>query len=243
MQDVFVSVIIPAYNEELIIKDTINQLLSFLAGSFSQYELIIADDGSTDGTRAAVESMGSDRLRCVRHFPNKGKGCAVREGVLAAKGRVVVYTDADLAYGTAVIADLVRLLEEKGTDLAIGSRKLHPQGYADYPPLRLLASRCFSLVTSIFAGFSYDTQCGLKAFTAGAAGEVFSRCETDGFAFDFELMMLAQRMGFSVAQLPVSIVNHRQSKVNVLRDSIRMLRDLMKIRHSVNKRLRGDRLK
>ena len=243
MQDVFVSVIIPAYNEELIIKDTINQLLSFLAGSFSQYELIIADDGSTDGTRAAVESMGSDRLRCVWHFPNKGKGCAVREGVLAAKGRVVVYTDADLAYGTAVIADLVRLLEEKGTDLAIGSRKLHPQGYADYPPLRLLASRCFSLVTSIFAGFSYDTQCGLKAFTAGAAGEVFSRCETDGFAFDFELMMLAQRMGFSVAQLPVSIVNHRQSKVNVLRDSIRMLRDLMKIRHSVNKRLRGDRLK
>lgn len=243
MQDIYVSLVVPAYNEAAIIENTIAQLLEYLDRGFSQYELIISDDGSTDNTKNLVESIANPHLRCVGHFPNRGKGCAVREGVLTAKGKVVVYTDADLAYGTVAIGRLVEKLLEDRTDIAIGSRKLHPDGYADYPPIRLLASRCFSLVTGIFAGFSYDTQCGLKAFTLKAAREIFSRCETDGFAFDFELMMLAQRLGCSVTQLPVSIVNHRESKVNVLRDSIKMMGDLIKIRRSVNKRLRGDKLK
>ncbi len=243
MQDIYVSLVVPAYNEAAIIENTIAQLLEYLDRGFSQYELIISDDGSTDNTKNLVESIANPHLRCVGHFPNRGKGCAVREGVLTAKGKVVVYTDADLAYGTVAIGRLVEKLLEDRTDIAIGSRKLHPDGYADYPPIRLLASRCFSLVTGIFAGFSYDTQCGLKAFTLKAAREIFSRCETDGFAFDFELMMLAQRLGCSVTQLPVSIVNHRESKVNVLRDSIKMMGDLIKIRRSVYKRLRGDKLK
>jgi hypothetical protein len=111
------------------------------------------------------------------------------------------------------------------------------EGFADYPPLRLLASRTFSFITGVFAGFHYDTQCGLKAFTADAAEKIFSRCETDGFAFDFEVLMLAAGMNMKIGQIPVKIINHRNSKVNVLRDSIRMFGDVARIRSSVKRRL------
>lgn len=156
---------------------------------------------------------------------------------MAATGHVVAYTDADLAYGIDVIAQMAEQIELEGVNLVIGSRKLHPEGYANYPPLRLIASRCFSFMTGLLAGFQYDTQCGLKAYTASAARQIFSRCETDGFAFDFEAMMVAVRLGYTVGQLPVKIENHRMSKVHVFKDSIKMFGDVIRIRRSVNKRL------
>ncbi|NLW65564.1 MAG: glycosyltransferase [Clostridiales bacterium] len=235
------SLVIPAYNEASIIESTIKTLLPYLDRHFSDYELIISDDGSTDDTKAIAESIPDPHLRCVGHMPNKGKGAAVRDGMMAANGDIIAYTDADLAYGIDVIVPLLEKLEREGTDIVIGSRKLHPEGYENYPPLRLLASRCFSFLTGLLAGFQYDTQCGLKAFTAPAARQIFSRCETDGFAFDFELMMLAVRLGYTVGQLPVKIVNHRLSKVHVFKDSIKMFGDVIRIRRSVNKRLGEER--
>lgn len=240
MQNKKISLVIPAYNEEAIIEDTINTVISFLWASFDSYELIIADDGSTDRTRAIVEGINDPDLRLVTYSPNRGKGCAVREGILAATGDYIVYTDADLAYGVECIAQIIKLLEDTGAELAAGSRKLHPDGYADYPPIRLLASRCFSFLTGAFAGFHFDTQCGLKAYSAHAAREVFSRCETDGFAFDFEAIMLAESMGFTITQLPVKIINHRESKVRVLRDSLKMFNDIIRIRRSVKTRMKKE---
>ncbi len=240
MQAKKISLVIPAYNEAIIIRKTIETALSFLERCGSDYELIISDDGSTDDTKKIVESMPREHLRCIGHFPNKGKGSAVREGILASSGEIVAYTDADLAYGIDSVGELLDKLESEGTDLAIGSRKLHPEGYEDYPFIRLLASRLFSILTGLLAGFRFDTQCGLKAFTANAAKQIFSLCETDGFAFDFEVMMLAKGQKLTVAQLPVKIINHRDSKVAVLSDSIKMFIDIIKIRSAVKTRLKGE---
>lgn len=236
-----ISLVIPAYNEEKIILDTINTALAFLRANFSDYELIIADDGSTDKTRALAEAVADEHLKVVSHFPNKGKGAAVRQGVLVAGGAIVAYTDADLAYGINAVGELYKLISQSGADAAIGSRKLHPEGYADYPAIRLFASRCFSFLTGLIAGFHYDTQCGLKAFSAQAAKKVFSLCETDSFAFDFEVMMIANKLKLSVVQLPAMIINHRESKVNVIKDSIKMFADVFSIRRSVTSRLRGSK--
>ncbi|MEG2744718.1 MAG: glycosyltransferase, partial [Oscillospiraceae bacterium] len=240
MQNEKISLIIPAYNEASIISDTIGQAMAYLDNNFCDYELIIADDGSTDNTRELVEAIPNSRLRCVSYKLNRGKGCAVREGVLAATGDIIVYTDADLAYGLEAVGELVAKLKSSGAGAAIGSRKLHPEGYRDYPPIRLLASRVFGIITGLMSGFHYDTQCGLKAFTAPAAREIFSRCENFGFAFDFEVMMLSEKLGISVAQLPVMIINHRDSKVRVIRDSIKMFGDIIKIRRSVSNRMKEE---
>ncbi len=237
MQNTKISLVIPAYNEAAIIKNTVKAALDFLEKNYSDYELIISDDGSTDETEALVRSIESSKLRLVGHKPNMGKGAAVREGILASEGEIVAYTDADLAYGIEAAGELIGKLQSEGSDIAVGSRKLHPQGYEDYPLIRLLASRLFSFLTGLVAGFHYDTQCGLKAFTAQTAKEIFSRSECDGFAFDFEVMMLAKGLKYSVTQLPVKIVNHRDSKVQVLRDSIRMFGDILRIRFAVKKRL------
>ena len=237
MQNIKISLIIPAYNEAAIIKNTVKAALGFLEKHYSDYELIISDDGSTDKTELLVRSVDNPRLRIVGHKPNMGKGAAVRQGILAASGELIAYTDADLAYGIEAVGELIEKLRSEGTDIAVGSRKLHPQGYEDYPLIRLLASRLFSFLTGFVAGFHYDTQCGLKAFSAQTARAIFSRCDCDGFAFDFEVMMLAKSLKFSVTQLPVKIVNHRDSKVQVLRDSIRMFGDILRIRFAVKKRL------
>ncbi|MDR1131344.1 MAG: glycosyltransferase [Oscillospiraceae bacterium] len=237
MRNEKISLVIPAYNEEAILESTIRTALSFLESHFSDYELIISDDGSTDGTKRLAETWRNPRLRVVAHRPNRGKGSAVREGVLAADGGIIVYTDADLAYGIEAVGELVSLLRREGAELAVGSRKLHPEGYEDYPLIRLLASRLFSFLTGLFAAFRYDTQCGLKAFTEKAALEIFTRCETDGFAFDFEAMLLAKGLKLRIVQLPVKIINHRDSKVSVLSDSLRMFGDILRIRNAVKKRL------
>ncbi|MGI5978066.1 MAG: glycosyltransferase [Oscillospiraceae bacterium] len=236
MQNQKLSLVIPAYNEEEILGETIKTALAFLDTQCDgESELIVSDDGSTDRTRAIAQSAGDTRVRVVSHMPNRGKGSAVREGVLAATGDVIVCTDADLAYGLAVVPGMLTLLSG-GADIVAGSRELHPEGYADYPFLRLAASRTFHFITGRMSGFAYDTQCGIKAYSRAAAQAVFTRCQIDGFAFDFEVLMLADKLGLRVVEYPVKIVNHRDSKVHVLRDSVRMFRDIRKITRSVKER-------
>lgn len=232
-----VSLVIPAYNEAGIIASTLEKALVFLGTRYDEYELILSDDGSTDATRAIAEKMHDEHLRLVGHMPNHGKGSAVREGILSAEGDVIVCTDADLAYGLEPVPALVELTEA-GADLSIGSRLLCPDGYAEYPPLRRAASRTFHLITGRMAGFSYDTQCGIKAYSRAAAREIFSRSTCDGFAFDFEVLMLAKKLGFKIAEYPVKIVNQRDSKVHVFRDSLHMLGDIRRIKSGVEERFR-----
>ncbi len=228
------TLVIPAYNEEKIAEATIEAALRYLEREFSgDFELIAVSDGSTDSTSKIFDRLAKSHpsFRPICYSPNRGKGHAVRTGVLAANGDVVVFTDCDLAYGVDIVGNIARHLTESGADIAIGSRSIAKDGYAGYTPLRKLMSKCFLLVVRVAAGFKFsDSQCGIKAFTNAAAKKVFGLCEVDGFSFDLEALMLADRMKLAVAEYPAVIINHRESKVRVVRDTMRMLGDIRRIK-------------
>ena len=228
-----VSLVIPAYNESAIVLDTIRAASAKLAELTEDYEVLIVDDGSTDGMAALVRGCGDPHVRLEGYAPNHGKGRAVRTGMLAARGDVVLCTDADLAYGVDVFAVILDRFRAGDAGLVIGSRRLGGEGYKNYPPLRILMSKCFGLLSHMISGLPYDTQCGIKGYRREAAERIFSRCTTDGFSFDFEVLMRADRLGLKVEQIPVSVVNFRESKVNVVKDSARMFRDVFRIRKQV----------
>lgn len=244
-----ISVCIPMYNEALIAADTARTLWQAMDTLRRErgldFEIIFSDDGSRDDcaarVRQAAEDEQLDGVRVVGYEKNRGKGAAVREAVLASDGDIVLYTDCDLAYGTDVIGAAADCFTD-GVDAVIGSRRLSMDGYAEYTALRRLASKIYIRILCVVGGFSLsDSQCGCKAFRGEAARRIFSLCETDGFAFDFEVLMLAARMKLNVREMPVRIINHRASTVHVFRDSFRMLRDMIKIKIRLRRvKLDGD---
>ena len=130
----------------------------------------------------------------------------------------------------------MKKLEETGADFVIGSRAIHPDGYAGYTFSRKLASKLYLRFLALAAGFSHsDSQCGFKSMRGESGRRVFASCTTDGFAFDFEVLLRAENMGMTIAELPVKIVNHRASKIHLIRDSLKMLADIRRIRKSVPK--------
>ena len=231
------SLIVPMYNEAAIIEDTARVYAEYLSKTFDGYELIFVDDGSTDDCGARVEALGLPGTRVIRYTPNQGKGWAVRTGMLAASGDLRMFLDADVAYGTEVIAQAAALFAaHPDKALIIGSRPLHPEGYAGYTALRKLASKTYIKVLNVTGGFRLsDSQCGCKAYRGAAAEAIFARTETRGFAFDFETILWAQKLGYGILEMPVTVVNHRASKVHVLRDTFKMLGELRQIKKRVKK--------
>ena len=233
------SVVIPMYNEASIVADTIRTLDGAMQARLSpeEYELIFVSDGSTDDRVSIARGMAGEHpaIRVIEYMPNRGKGCAVRTGMLAAKGDFVLFTDCDLAYGTDVIVEAV-LHYRDGVDAVIGSRRLTGDGYEGYTFLRKMASSVYFTVLKIVGGFRLsDSQCGFKSFRGDLARKIFSKCETNGFAFDFEVLLLADKCRAHIEEMPVTIINHRASTVHVVRDSIRMLRDLLRIKKRVRR--------
>ncbi len=227
-----ISLCIPMYNEEKIIGDTVTQVSSYMTENFGDWEVIFSDDGSTDGCRAIVEARANEHVRVVGYEQNKGKGAAVRNAVLNATGDVIIFTDSDLAYGLDVIKAAVEMFTANGdTDIIVGSRNLDKSGYEGYTLIRKIASKAYIKCLALVAGFKMtDSQCGFKCFRRDVAKEIFKACEVDGFAFDFEVLIKANKLGAAVREMPVKVVNHRESKVHVLRDSIKMLGDVRKIK-------------
>lgn len=230
-----VSLIIPAYNESKIVLDTLRAVSARLGELAEDYEIILVDDGSTDDTARLVLGCGVPHVRLESYSPNRGKGRAVRVGMLAARGDIMLCTDADLAYGVDVFQRILERFRTGDPDLVIGSRRLDGEGYKNYPPVRVLASKCFGRLSRKVSGLPYDTQCGIKGYRRDAARAIFSSCTADGFSFDFEVLMRADRLGLKVEQIPVSVVNFRESKVRVVRDSLRMFWDVFRIRRAVQK--------
>lgn len=240
------SVCIPMYNESGVIAETAKTLTEALDGRFGEdYELLFSDDGSTDGSAEIVRGLNLPRVRVVGYAQNRGKGCAVRTAMLEAQGDYVMFTDADLAYGTDVIGRIVEAFEEfPECGVVIGSRNIGKDGYEGYTFLRKLASKTYICILCLMGGFRLsDSQCGCKAFTGKAAKEIFSRCETDGFAFDFEALMWAEQLGFRVAEIPVRVINHRESKIHLMRDTVRMLGDLRRIKKRVKRAAKAENRK
>jgi dolichyl-phosphate beta-glucosyltransferase len=233
------TILIPMYNESAILADTLARLSSFARDRFGDgYEILLVDDGSTDGSADLAEAYPDGHLRVLRSTPNRGKGYAVRTGMLEARGACILFTDCDLAYGEEALGDLYDFMMAHPTaDAAVGSRALHPNGYEGYTFSRRLVSRAYRLLLRCFFGLRLsDSQSGLKGFRKPAAEAIFSRCETDRFAFDFEAIMIGQRLGFTFAEMPARVVYNRTGgSISLLRDSARMLRDLFRIRRRVKR--------
>ncbi len=227
------SVVIPAYNESDRLHSTMTQLLGHLAPQERSFEVVVVDDGSVDATASIVRdfSLLDSRIRLLRHERNRGKGCAVRTGVLAAAGERVLVADAD---GATPISQLARLdaALDAGYDVAIGSRAL--AGAADHVKTvwyRKAIGRVFSfLVKMLVVGGFADTQCGFKLFRRSAAGVLFKAQRLDGYAFDVEVLYLARRLGLKVDEILLDWTNQPGSKVNLVIDPARMFVDLLRIR-------------
>ena len=227
------------YNEASIIESTARVLSDYMEKNFvdEEYEIIFSDDGSTDRSADIVSSLSLPCVRTVGYEKNRGKGSAIRTAVLASEGDIVMFTDADLAYGTDVIKTMVSALENNpSASLAIGSRNLSSDGYSGYTAVRKLASKAYIKVLCFVCGFKLtDSQCGCKAYRGDAARRIFAKCKVDGFAFDFETILRAQKDGLKITEVPVKIVNHRDSKVHVFSDAFKMLSDIGKIKRDINK--------
>ena len=232
-----ISVCIPMYNESERIADTARELSEYMAKNFSDYEILFSDDGSTDGCADIVRSLELPCVRVVGYLNNRGKGCAVRTAFLEARGDFVMFTDADLAYGTEVIRRAYdERLAHPEAGLVIGSRNLDKDGYSGYTFLRRVASKAYIFLLGIVGGFRLsDSQCGCKGFTHDAVHKIFPRCEVDGFAFDFEAILWAGKLGIGIVEMPVKVINHGSSKVHVLRDSLKMLKDLHRMKKRISK--------
>jgi dolichyl-phosphate beta-glucosyltransferase len=229
--DLRLSVVVPAYGEADRIGETVRRLGAALAdlGPAGGSEVIVVDDGSSDGTADAALAAGADQVVVQPH--NRGKGAAVRAGVLAARGRTVAFTDADLAYAPDQIRRVLAAIED-GWDVAIGDRR-HPDSrtLAAASPLRSLGSRIINwLGYAVLLGSYRDTQSGLKGFRSDVAGFVFARTRVDGFAFDIEVLHLVERHRLSLVEVPVDVANTRRSTVRAVRDAARVLGDLARIR-------------
>jgi putative flippase GtrA len=229
--DLRLSVVVPAYREADRIGETVRRLRAALADIRERggCEVIVVDDGSSDATADAALAAGADQV--VVQPRNRGKGAAVRAGVMAARGRTITFTDADLAYPPDQLRRLLTAVED-GWDVAIGDRR-HPDSRALAPPprLRALGSRIINwLGYAVLLGSYRDTQGGLKGFRSDVARFVFGRMRVDGFAFDIEVLHLVERHQLSLVEVPVEVANTRRSTVRPVRDVGKLLVDLGRIR-------------
>ena len=228
-----VSVVLPAFQAAHLVGAAVTEIAAAFRSNEvldGRLEVVVVDDGSTDGTADAARRAGADVV--VSLEANRGKGAAVRTGMLAASGRLRLFTDVDLAYPPGQLTSLIDALDG-GADVALGSRR-HTEARTISPatPARAAASRMFNLFTRLVLLRRYrDTQCGFKGFTAQAAEDIFRRAAVDGFAFDVEVLYLVEHLGLTATEVPVTVDHSADTTVRVVAQSLRVLADIWRIRH------------
>lgn len=233
MREDFISVVIPAFNEEARIVSTLKKIWDYLNEHFHKFEIIVVNDGSTDRTvpelEALSETMGN--MKIVHNDKNMGKGYSVKRGVLAASGDVILISDSDLS---TPIEEAEKLFEwlHRGFDIAIGSRGLKDSHIVIRQPwYREKMGKIFNiLVRAIIIGGIKDTQCGFKLFRSDVANQIFLRSLIKGFSFDIEILFLANKSGFRIKEVPMRWINSPHSKVRILKDSLLMFTDLLRVK-------------
>jgi len=227
--------VIPCFNEEARIGDTLRVTLDYLASNAPDSELIVVNDGSTDATAAiAREKLDGARIqtRLLENFPNRGKGAAVRSGLLAAREPIGLFFDADLSTPLGETPKLIEPIANGEVDIAFGSRALDRSLIGVHQPWRReQGGRVFNLLVRVATGLPFwDTQCGFKAFQLDVCRPILEAAHVNGFAFDVELLFLANRAGLRVREIPVRWNHAEGSKVSFFRDSLRMLREVIAMR-------------
>jgi dolichyl-phosphate beta-glucosyltransferase len=235
--EVYLSVIIPAYNEEKRIGETLVKINDFLKKQDYSSEILVVDDGSTDKTVQVSEALNIDILRLVKNEKNMGKGAATRNGIMNAKGDLMLFSDADLSTPIEEVIDLIDSIKH-GADVAIGSRALPESEIIIHQPwYREMMGRVFNLfVKALCLKGIQDSQCGFKLFKAEVAQKVFNEQRLTGFAFDVEILMLTRRSGWTIDEVPVKWYNSPATRVSPIKDALKMFTDLLKLRKMYGKR-------
>lgn len=233
MNSIYLSIVIPVYNEEEIIISTLEQIVKYLQIQKFLWEIIVVDDGSRDQTVKKIWEfiVTHPQISLLSNPYNHGKGYVVRQGMLKAKGEYILFSDADLSTPIQELKKLLFYLE-KGYDIAIGSRALREPGVKVICPLsREFIGKIFNfLVRHLVLPGIMDTQCGFKCFRRDVAHNLFKRQKIDGFSFDVEILYLARLFGYRIKEISVNWYYSSSSKVNVFRDSLKMFRDVLEIR-------------
>jgi glycosyltransferase involved in cell wall biosynthesis len=226
------SLVIPAYNEQARLPYTLAEIKRHVCAERLEYEVIVVDNGSRDATSVVVQQAAIQfpRLRLMR-TDRRGKGLAVRTGVLAAQGDVIVFADADLSWSVDELPRFQALVDERDAALVIGSREGHGARRVGEPTYRHLMGRVFNRVVQYVAvpGIE-DSQCGFKAFSRSAALAIFRRQRLDGFGFDVEILYLARRLGYPITVVPLHWEHKENSRVEPIRDTLLMLSDVVSVR-------------
>lgn len=239
------SIVVPAYNERARIGGTLERILEHLREQKWNAEIVVVNDGSSDDTASYVSQFaaGHPQVRLIENPGNQGKGYAVRNGILNARGKVILFTDADLSSPISEATKLFAAME-KGADVAIGSRWLDPSLQFQRQSLkRQLMSRTYNLFTRVLLAFPYhDTQCGFKAFTRRAAEMIFPLQRITRWGFDAEILYLAHHRKLKVAEVPVAWGHDEGSKLHPWRDGFYMGLDTLRVRwNALSGRYRSDR--
>ena len=232
-EEILLSIVIPAFNERNRLPRTVKEIREWCSRHYPLYEIIIVDDGSTDDTLDIARSYSESHERVYALArPHRGKGAAVREGMLNAAGKYVIFMDAD---GATPLGEIRKLLDkmEAGYHVAIGSRVVEdPKKTTVISSFhRKFIGRIFAALVNFLAvpGIK-DTQCGFKMFREDVTKTLFRLQRCDGFAFDVEILFLARKFSMNIAEVPVNWTNRSGSKVSLVADSFKMLKDILKIR-------------
>ncbi len=222
------SIIVPAYNEEKAIGETLEVLGCYLRENFPDFEVVVVSDGSRDRTFEIAKALESERVRAFEYRPNQGKGHALKYGFGKTRGDLIVFYDTGINFPPSQIGDFIELLESSGSDVVIGSKR-HPQSRVDYPFKRRLISLLAQLCVKLFFNLNVtDTQVGLKVFRRPVLDKIMPRVLVRRFAFDIELLALSQHYGFKIIEAPVEL-NLKFSTAGTLKSVEQTFRDTLAV--------------
>jgi len=227
-----ISIVIPAFNESRRIADSLCKVGEFLRRTPFSFEILVVNDGSTDGTAEVVQRFEHEGVQLIHHAQNRGKGCSVRTGVLKAIGTYVLFTDADLSTPIDELQRLYDIAERDPADIVIGSRALDRRWIERHQSRpREISGIVFNRMVRIGMGLKlHDTQCGFKLFHRARTRPIFEKQTIDGFGFDPEILFLAARCRLRIREVSVRWSHADDTKVRVVRDGFRMMGDLLRIR-------------